>query len=110
MAETPVPRRGVTTYGRNMQQNENYPQKRKYFWAYSIAVAAVALGIFWAMAKPASEHGKAAAPAVRAAEPLTPIASSGPASSGNLPPGPVPGGGIVPGRKDDTDGTRAPTK
>lgn len=93
-----------------MQQREQYPQKRKYFWFYTVAVFLLAtLGlVLFTTRGGTSEVGKTDRPASS----VTSADLPAPLGSGAVtPPGqPVPGSGIVPGRKDDTDGTRPPTQ
>lgn len=91
---------------RPMQQHEQYKQKSKYFWFYTIAVFAIATLalVLFTTRGGTQEVGTSDRPAasVTAAD-LPPTLGSGAVS----PPGqPVPGSGIVPGRKDDTEGTR----
>jgi len=102
-----------------MQLREHYNKNSKYFWIYTIAVFAIAVlavGVLGSVGASGPGSGKAAAtpdpnaPVLTAAS-VTPAAHPLPAASVVQPAANPPlGQGIVPGSKDDTEGTRAPSR
>lgn len=97
---------------RAMQLREHYGRNKKYFWFYSIAVFGVALLLLWVLGHRAATSAPTNAEVNGSTHGAEPTEAKQPvaAPTGVVPPpnGPL-GQGIVPGRKDDTDGTRDPS-
>lgn len=99
-------RSSAQTHDRAMQQHEQYQQKRKYFWFYTIAVFALATLALVLFTTRGGTHEVGNVdrpdPNVTSADLPAPLGSGAATPTGQ----PIPGSGIVPGRTDDTEGTR----